>query len=210
MKRINILIIFFISFNLYSVEKSTLIGRTYFYSDHFDTLEIEFTEDYFIYSEDYFYSDGIITNKYKYRINNETGISFIEFGENFEKKWLIPILMLSPFCMIVAIILNIYASNSFPKAEHIFWGGLAFLSFPVFLVIGGPLGEEIGWRGFALDQFQRKWDSITSSVILGAIWGLWHLPLFFMKESPHHMFVSYMPILVIFFFITKKSGFCQL
>ena len=47
----------------------------------------------------------------------------------------------------------------------------------------GPLMEELGWRGYALDHLLSKWNALTSSVILGVLWGLWHLPLFFLTGS---------------------------
>jgi membrane protease YdiL (CAAX protease family) len=42
---------------------------------------------------------------------------------------------------------------------------------------GGPLGEELGWRGYALLRMQRRFDPVTSSLILGFLWANWHLPL---------------------------------
>jgi len=45
----------------------------------------------------------------------------------------------------------------------------------IFLFIG--LGEEPGWRGFALPQLQTKYSPLIASLILGSVWALWHLPL---------------------------------
>lgn len=45
-----------------------------------------------------------------------------------------------------------------------------------------PLGEEVGWRGFALPRMLREQDPLRASLILGALWWLWHLPTFFLPE----------------------------
>jgi membrane protease YdiL (CAAX protease family) len=46
-----------------------------------------------------------------------------------------------------------------------------------FLTFG--LGEETGWRGYALPRLQRGRSALSATVILWALWALWHLPLFF-------------------------------
>jgi membrane protease YdiL (CAAX protease family) len=56
------------------------------------------------------------------------------------------------------------------------------LSYPVALaltfILGGPLGEEPGWRGFALPRLQLLRGPLAGSITLGILWASWHLPLF--------------------------------
>jgi uncharacterized protein len=47
------------------------------------------------------------------------------------------------------------------------------------LFLGGALGEEPGWRGFALPRLQSLHGPLVGTLILGPLWALWHLPLFF-------------------------------
>lgn len=65
--------------------------------------------------------------------------------------------------------------------------GQWYLVFPVFtyVMLFSVLGEETGWRGFALPKLQSKCSALTSGVIIGGVWGVWHLPLFFMEGDFH-------------------------
>lgn len=51
------------------------------------------------------------------------------------------------------------------------------------MLIGGALAEELGWRGYALDRLVIRWSPLVASLLLGAIWALWHVPLFFVRGT---------------------------
>ncbi len=57
----------------------------------------------------------------------------------------------------------------------------ALLIFPALIT----WGEEPGWRGFALTQLQKKYNPLVSSLILGFLHGVWHLPIFVMVGGPN-------------------------
>ncbi len=59
--------------------------------------------------------------------------------------------------------------------------GPATASWLAFVVLGTPvagLQEELGWRGFALDRLQALHSPLRATVLLGLMWGVWHLPLY--------------------------------
>ena len=65
---------------------------------------------------------------------------------------------------------------------------LYLIQLPSFipLIIIGPISEELGWRGYLLKKLQFKWNALLSSVFIGIVWALWHLPLFFVIGTSQH------------------------
>jgi uncharacterized protein len=49
--------------------------------------------------------------------------------------------------------------------------------------LDGPLGEEPGWRGFAVPRLQAAWSPLLSAAVLGVFAAVWHLPLIFSGEG---------------------------
>ena len=62
-------------------------------------------------------------------------------------------------------------------------GGLSILTFVVFVLV---VGEELGWRGYALPRLLARRSALAASLILGVLWGAWHLPTFLVPGTPQY------------------------
>jgi membrane protease YdiL (CAAX protease family) len=99
-------------------------------------------------------------------------------------RWYAIALFLPVVLAAVAVYLNVLLGAPAPTwGELGGWPGLLIM-FPLILLIGGPLGEEPGWRGYALPRLQTGRSALTASLILGALIALWHLPLLLTSEEP--------------------------
>ena len=59
------------------------------------------------------------------------------------------------------------------------------------------LGEETGWRGFALPRLQRRYSAATATLILAIIWAFWHVPAFFYRDTYIQMGLLGFPMFLV-------------
>jgi len=138
-----------------------------------------------------------------YRSHGREGVlSLLKRGVDlrFPKKWWMPLLLLTTIVTytayrlvnIVRPIPDILQFAAVFSSFSDFFGGL-------FILVLISVAEEFGWRGYALDRLQAKYESsrytaVTSSVILGVIWACWHIPLFFTPGEGKSFEAQYFPL----------------
>lgn len=101
-------------------------------------------------------------------------------------RWYAIIILLAPVCSVLAILTGLVIKGNIPAVDTAVGyvtHPLTIVPFAIVTMIYGPFPEELGWRGYALDRLQRKWNALASSLVLGVIWAVWHMPIFFMRGS---------------------------
>jgi uncharacterized protein len=59
-----------------------------------------------------------------------------------------------------------------------------------------PLGEEIGWRGFALPRLMTKMGPLVASAVIGVVWTVWHVPMLTLQGVRPALYYAFAPLMV--------------
>lgn len=103
-------------------------------------------------------------------------------------NWWLVIFLLFPVIIAASIAVDSLTGGGLPGMEQIkglisnpvMWPLAILISF-----MSGPWSEEFGWRGYALDPILKRHSLLGGTILLGVIWGVWHLPLYFMSAGWH-------------------------
>lgn len=109
--------------------------------------------------------------------------------KRINKVWYAVILLTVPILTTMGIVLDLLLDGRWTKmhaVSNFILSPLSLIPFAFFIFLFGPLPEEMGWRGYALDGLQSRSNALFASLILGAAWTLWHLPLFWIESTYQH------------------------
>jgi uncharacterized protein len=93
---------------------------------------------------------------------------------NVSWKWYVSVLLGVPAVLITTAAALSGGHVSLPSATIL----VAYLPMLFLQMITTGIAEEPGWRDFALPRLQRRFGPLVGTLILGPLWGAWHLPLF--------------------------------
>lgn len=126
--------------------------------------------------------------------------------------WVAVALLLPLVVVALAAAIHVALGGTIPPSPAYRHELLAAVNFVLILLLGGPLGEEFGWRGYALPVLQKRYGWRVASLVLGIVWGAWHLPLFFIanttqKHIPVALFmVSTVAMSVLFAWLANRTA----
>lgn len=99
-------------------------------------------------------------------------------------RWYVAALVAPAAIRIVVLYVHVLKGGTFPDlSDPTHWLAIPW-TFLMVLLIGGPTGEEFGWRGFLLQRVQPVFGLLLASIGIGVVTAFWHLPLFWIAGTP--------------------------
>jgi len=135
-------------------------------------------------------------------------------GWHCEKKlyMLISLALIPLICLFSLLGASIFDGTSLNDYLYQYNYGQILTEVVIMFFFGGPFQEEFGWRGYALNSLQLKMNAFESSLVLGAIWSIWHFPLFIIpgtvktNQSFYSFTISIIALSIIFTWLHNSTN----
>ncbi len=104
-------------------------------------------------------------------------------------KWYLVVLFGTAVTAYAAVGINLLFGGDIPEislpvgAPREAWFIVLPIVFFVNIFFGGPLAEDIGWRGYILPKLKEHTNALYASLLIGVAWVLWHIPFFIFPEG---------------------------
>jgi len=131
-------------------------------------------------------------------------------------QWYALAILVPPLIMCTALAFQASIGGTLPSLPNTSAVLAALVQFPLVLIFGGPLGEEFGWRGYALPRLSERVGWRWAGLIVGGVWALWHIPLLLMvgtaqADLPMGLFIaSTLALSVVMARLSVNTGFSVL
>lgn len=122
--------------------------------------------------------------------------------------WLAPPLVLGGTAWLAWILPELWGE---PRLEMLLPSLWVFLPYLLLMVLLGGGQEELGWRGYILDPLEERLGPWLGNLVLGVVWAVWHLPLFFIPGTSQVFvpFVAFTLVLIgnsYFFALVREAA----
>ncbi|RKD29484.1 CPBP family intramembrane glutamic endopeptidase [Thermohalobacter berrensis] len=131
----------------------------------------------------------VIYTFYNKKERKEYWISTIDF-KRIPVKWYLIIISFPILIRFLGSIIDagfVFNNIEFKISTHM------TLTYGITLLFFGPIPEELGWRGVALPELQKKFGFTIAVLFLGFMWATWHVPLFFIKGTYQYQLGLFSP-----------------
>ena len=98
-------------------------------------------------------------------------------------RWYALAFVAPPLILLAALGVHLALGGAIPASPYADRVLIAIAQFVVIAILGGPLGEEFGWRGYALPALTARVGWRGAGVLIGIAWALWHLPLLLVADT---------------------------
>ncbi|MFI4973648.1 MAG: CPBP family intramembrane glutamic endopeptidase [Caulobacterales bacterium] len=104
-------------------------------------------------------------------------------------RWYLVVLFGSAAVAYLAIGINVLFGGRVPQLSlppgvpHDAWLIVLPLVFVINVFVGGPLAEDIGWRGYILPKLRERLGALNAGLVVGVVWVAWHAPFFIFPEG---------------------------